>query len=408
MKTVSRSHKLDNVCYDIRGPIAAQARKMEDEGHRILKLNIGNPAPFGFEAPDDIVKDVIHNLPTSQGYSDSTGIYAARVAVMQYYQQRNIKDIRVDDVYIGNGVSELIMMAMQALLNHGDEVLIPSPDYPLWTAAVSLSSGSPVHYRCDEQAGWFPDIDDIKSKITSKTRAIVLINPNNPTGAVYDKALLQEVVEVAREHGLVVFSDEIYDKILYDEAKHTSIASLADDVFFVTFGGLSKNYRVAGFRSGWLVVSGNKRLASDYIEGLNILSSMRMCANVPCQSAIQTALGGYQSIDDLVKENGRLRIQRDVTTDMLNGIDGISCVKPKGAMYCFAKVDEKKFNIQNDEQMVLDLLSSEKILLVHGRAFNLTEGTYFRLVFLPHSDVLVPALHRIGNFFRTYKQGGVA
>ncbi len=405
MKTVSRSHKLDNVCYDIRGPIAAQARKMEDEGHRILKLNIGNPAPFGFEAPDDIVKDVIHNLPTSQGYSDSTGIYAARVAVMQYYQQRNIKDIRVDDVYIGNGVSELIMMAMQALLNHGDEVLIPSPDYPLWTAAVSLSSGSPVHYRCDEQAGWFPDIDDIKSKITSKTRAIVLINPNNPTGAVYDKALLQEVVEVAREHGLVVFSDEIYDKILYDEAKHTSIASLADDVFFVTFGGLSKNYRVAGFRSGWLVVSGNKRLASDYIEGLNILSSMRMCANVPCQRAIQTALGGYQSIDDLVKENGRLRIQRDVTTDMLNGIDGISCVKPKGAMYCFAKVDEKKFNIQNDEQMVLDLLSSEKILLVHGRAFNLTEGTYFRLVFLPHSDVLVPALHRIGNFFRTYKQG---
>jgi len=378
---------------------------MEDEGHRILKLNIGNPAPFGFEAPDDIVKDVIHNLPTSQGYSDSTGIYAARVAVMQYYQQRNIKDIRVDDVYIGNGVSELIMMAMQALLNHGDEVLIPSPDYPLWTAAVSLSSGSPVHYRCDEQAGWFPDIDDIKSKITSKTRAIVLINPNNPTGAVYDKALLQEVVEVAREHGLVVFSDEIYDKILYDEAKHTSIASLADDVFFVTFGGLSKNYRVAGFRSGWLVVSGNKRLASDYIEGLNILSSMRMCANVPCQSAIQTALGGYQSIDDLVKENGRLRIQRDVTTDMLNGIDGISCVKPKGAMYCFAKVDEKKFNIQNDEKMVLDLLSSEKILLVHGRAFNLTEGTYFRLVFLPHSDVLVPALHRIGNFFRTYKQG---
>ena len=405
MKTVSRSHKLDNVCYDIRGPIAAQARKMEDEGHRILKLNIGNPAPFGFEAPDDIVKDVIHNLPTSQGYSDSTGIYAARVAVMQYYQQRNIKDIRVDDVYIGNGVSELIMMAMQALLNHGDEVLIPSPDYPLWTAAVSLSSGSPVHYRCDEQAGWFPDIDDIKSKITSKTRAIVLINPNNPTGAVYDKALLQDVVEVAREHGLVVFSDEIYDKILYDEAKHTSIASLADDVFFVTFGGLSKNYRVAGFRSGWLVVSGNKRLASDYIEGLNILSSMRMCANVPCQSAIQTALGGYQSIDDLVKENGRLRIQRDVTTDMLNGIDGISCVKPKGAMYCFAKVDEKKFNIQNDEQMVLDLLSSEKILLVHGRAFNLTEGTYFRLVFLPHSYVLVPALHRIGNFFRTYKQG---
>ena len=378
---------------------------MEDEGHRILKLNIGNPAPFGFEAPDDILKDVIHNLPTSQGYSDSTGIYAARVAVMQYYQQRNIKDIRVDDVYIGNGVSELIMMAMQALLNHGDEVLIPSPDYPLWTAAVSLSSGSPVHYRCDEQAGWFPDLDDIKSKITSKTRAIVLINPNNPTGAVYDKALLEDVVEIARQHNLVVFSDEIYDKILFDEAQHTSIESLADDVFFVTFGGLSKNYRVAGFRSGWLVVSGNKRLARDYIEGLNILSSMRMCANVPCQSAIQTALGGYQSINDLVAENGRLRIQRDVATDMLNGIEGVRCVKPKGAMYCFARVDEKKFNIHNDEQMILDLLSTEKILLVHGRAFNLNEGIYFRLVFLPHSDILVPALHRIGNFFRHYKQG---
>lgn len=405
MKTVSRSHKLDNVCYDIRGPIAAQARKMEDEGHRILKLNIGNPAPFGFEAPDDILKDVIHNLPTSQGYSDSTGIYAARVAVMQYYQQRNIQHIRVDDVYIGNGVSELIMMAMQALLNQGDEVLIPSPDYPLWTAAVSLSSGSPVHYRCDEQAGWFPDLDDIKSKITSKTRAIVLINPNNPTGAVYDKALLQDVVDLAREHGLVVFSDEIYDKILYDDAEHTCIASLADDVFFVTFGGLSKNYRVAGFRSGWLVVSGNKRVARDYIEGLNILSSMRMCANVPCQSAIQTALGGYQSINDLVKDTGRLRIQRDVTVDMLNSIDGIHCVKPKGAMYCFARVDEKKFNINNDEQMILDLLGAEKILLVHGRAFNLTEGVYFRLVFLPHSDVLVPALHRIGNFFQHYQQG---
>ena len=405
MKTVSRSHKLDNVCYDIRGPIAAQAKKLEDEGHRILKLNIGNPAPFGFEAPDDILKDVIHNLPTSQGYSDSTGIYAARVAVMQYYQQRNIQHIRVDDVYIGNGVSELIMMAMQALLNHGDEVLIPSPDYPLWTAAVSLSSGSPVHYRCDEQAGWFPDLDDIKSKITSKTRAIVLINPNNPTGAVYDKALLQDVVDLAREHGLVVFSDEIYDKILYDDAEHTCIASLADDVFFVTFGGLSKNYRVAGFRSGWLVVSGNKRLARDYIEGLNILSSMRMCANVPCQSAIQTALGGYQSINDLVKDTGRLRIQRDVAVDMLNSIDGIHCVKPKGAMYCFARVDEKKFNINNDEQMILDLLRAEKILLVHGKAFNLSDGVYFRLVFLPHSDVLVPALHRIGNFFQHYQQG---
>lgn len=404
MKPVARSHKLDNVCYDIRGPIAEQARKMEDEGHRILKLNIGNPAPFGFEAPDDILKDVIHNLPTSQGYSDSAGIYAARVAVMQYYQQMNIKHIRIDDVYIGNGVSELIMMAMQALLNSGDEVLLPSPDYPLWTAAVSLSSGSPVHYRCDEQAGWFPDIADIKSKITSKTRAIVIINPNNPTGAVYDKALLQDIIDLAREHELVVFSDEIYDKILYDGTKHTCIASLADDVFCVTMSGLSKNYRVAGFRAGWLVVSGNKRIARGYIEGLNMLASMRMCANVPCQTAIQTALGGYQSINDLVKDGGRLKIQRDLAASMLNDINGISCVTPKGAMYCFARVDAKKFNISNDEQMVLDLLSSEKILLVHGKAFNLTDGVYFRLVFLPHADILQPALTRIGNFFDHYRQ----
>lgn len=404
MKSVLRSHKLDNVCYDIRGPIAAQARKMEDEGHRILKLNIGNPAPFGFEAPDDILKDVIHQLPTSQGYSDSTGIYAARVAVMQYYQQKGIANIRVDDVFIGNGVSELIMMAMQGLLNAGDEVLLPSPDYPLWTAAVSLSSGTPVHYRCDETAGWFPDIDDIKSKITARTRAIVLINPNNPTGAVYSRELLLEVVELARTHDLVIYSDEIYDKILYEDAEHVCIASLADDVFCVTLSGLSKNYRVAGFRSGWLVVSGNKRVARDYIEGLNMLSSMRMCANVPCQSAIQTALGGYQSINDLVKPGGRLRMQRDTASERLNQIEGLHCVKPMGAMYCFARVDEKKFNIKNDEQMILDLLNSEKILLVHGRAFNLQEGIYFRLVFLPHYDVLGPAIERIGRFFNHYWQ----
>ena len=404
MRVIEKSRKLDNVCYDIRGPIAERAKKMEDEGHRILKLNIGNPAPFGFEAPDDILKDVIHNLPTSQGYSDSTGIYAARVAVMQYYQQKNISNIRIDDVFIGNGVSEMIMMAMQALLNSGDEVLIPSPDYPLWTAAVSLSSGTPVHYRCDEQADWFPDIDDIKSKITSNTRAIVLINPNNPTGAVYSEALLQQVVELAREHELVVFSDEIYDKILYDEHKHTCIASLADDIFCVTLSGLSKNYRVAGFRAGWLVVSGNKRVASSYVEGLNILSSMRMCANVPCQSAIQTALGGYQSINDLIIDGGRLKMQRDLASSMLNDIPGIECVTPKGAMYCFAKVDAKRFNITNDEKMIFDLLNNEKILLVHGNAFNISEGVYFRLVFLPHSDVLKPALEKIGNFFDNYRQ----
>ena len=404
MKIIRKSNKLDDVCYDIRGPILTEAKKMEDEGHRILKLNIGNPAPFGFDAPEDIVKDVIHNLPSSQGYSDATGIYAARVAVMQYYQQMAIRNISVDDVYIGNGVSELIVMAMQALLNSGDEVLLPSPDYPLWTAAVSLSSGTPVHYRCDEQAGWFPDMDDIRAKITPNTKAIVLINPNNPTGAVYSKELLMEVVEVAREHGLVVFSDEIYDKILYEDAKHHCIASMADDVFFITLSGLSKNYRIAGFRAGWLVVSGNKLMARNYIEGLNILSSMRMCANVPCQHAIQTALGGYQSINDLIVDGGRLRVQRDIATQMLNDIDGIECVKPMGAMYCFAKVDAKKFNITQDEQMILDLLRKEKILLVHGKAFNLKDGCYFRLVFLPHKDILQTAIGRIQQFYSYYQQ----
>ncbi|MDG1254998.1 MAG: pyridoxal phosphate-dependent aminotransferase [Glaciecola sp.] len=404
MYHIGKSAKLDNVCYDIRGPIHAKARAMEEEGHRILKLNIGNPAPFGFEAPDDILKDVIYNLPSAQGYSDATGIYAAKVAVMQYYQQKHIRNMTTQDIFIGNGVSEMIMMAMQALLNHGDEVLLPAPDYPLWTAAVSLSSGTPVHYVCDEQAGWFPDIDDIKQKITSKTKAIVLINPNNPTGAVYSKELLLDIVAVAREHNLVIYSDEIYDKILYDEAQHTCIASLADDVFMVTMSGLSKNYRVAGFRAGWLLVSGNKRVAQDYIDALNMLSSMRMCANVPCQHAIQTALGGYQSINDLVHDRGRLKLQRDAATTALNAIDGISCVQPKGALYCFAKVDAQKFNIHNDEQMIFDLLQSEKILLVHGRAFNLTQGCYFRLVFLPHADVLTPAIERIGQFFNHYQQ----
>ncbi|GAB3016221.1 pyridoxal phosphate-dependent aminotransferase [Bowmanella dokdonensis] len=405
MKKIVKSSKLNDVCYDIRGPVLVEARRLEDEGHRVLKLNIGNPAPFGFEAPDDILKDVIHNLPTAQGYGDAKGIYSARVAVMQYYQQHNIKNIDIEDVYIGNGVSELIVMAMQALLNTGDEVLIPSPDYPLWTAAVSLSSGTPVHYRCDEQAGWFPDIDDIKKKITASTRAIVLINPNNPTGAVYSKELLLEVVELARTHGLVIFSDEIYDKILYDEAKHTCIASLADDIFIVTLSGLSKNYRVAGFRSGWMLISGNKGLGRSYMEGLNLLSSMRMCANVPCQHAVQTALGGYQSIHDLTRADGRLRLQRDVAWRMLEQIPGLSCVKPKGAMYCFAKVDEKKFSISNDETMVLDLLRQEKVLLVHGRAFNLREGCYFRLVFLPHVEVLQTALNKVERFFNAYQQG---
>jgi len=404
MKIISKSDKLENVCYDIRGPILTQAKMMEDEGHRILKLNIGNPAPFGFAAPDDILKDVIHNLPQSQGYSDANGIYGARVAVMQYYQQKGIANVTVDDVFIGNGVSELIVMAMQGLLNTGDEVLIPSPDYPLWTAAVSLSSGKPVHYRCDEQDGWQPDIDDIKAKINGQTKAIVLINPNNPTGAVYSKELLQKVIDLAREYGLAIFSDEIYDKILYDDAQHHCIAAMAEDIFFVTLSGLSKNYRVAGFRAGWMMVSGNKLVANNYIEGLNILSSMRMCANVPSQHAIQTALGGYQSINELIVDGGRLRIQRDLAYNMLNSIEGIECVKPRGAMYCFVKVDQKKFNINNDEQMILDLLRKEKVLLVHGRAFNLHEGCYFRLVFLPHVDELGPAISKIENFFKYYQQ----
>ncbi len=402
---VNKSSKLDNVCYDIRGPIHEKARIMEEEGHRILKLNIGNPAPFGFEAPDDILKDVIYNLPSAQGYSEATGIYAAKVAVMQYYQQKAVMGISAQDVFIGNGVSEMIMMSMQALLDTGDEVLLPAPDYPLWTAAVSLSSGTPVHYRCDEQASWFPDLDDIRAKITPNTKAIVLINPNNPTGAVYSKELLLSIIDIAREHNLVIFSDEIYDKIIYDEAQHTCIASLADDLFMVTFSGLSKNYRVAGFRAGWLIVSGNKRIAREYINGLNMLSSMRMCANVPCQHAIQTALGGYQSINDLVHDGGRLLQQRNMAYDKLNQIDGITCVKPMGALYAFARVDAEKFRIRNDEQMIYDLLQEEKMLLVHGRAFNLNEGCYFRLVFLPHTDVLSSAFSRLERFFSTYQQG---
>lgn len=402
---VNKSSKLDNVCYDIRGPIHEKARLMEEEGHRILKLNIGNPAPFGFEAPDDILKDVIYNLPSAQGYSEATGIYAAKVAVMQYYQQKAVMGISAQDVFIGNGVSEMIMMSMQALLDTGDEVLLPAPDYPLWTAAVSLSSGTPVHYLCDEQASWFPDLDDIRAKITPNTKAIVLINPNNPTGAVYSKELLLSIIDIAREHNLVIFSDEIYDKILYDEAQHTCIASLADDLFMVTFSGLSKNYRVAGFRAGWLIVSGNKRMAREYINGLNMLSSMRMCANVPCQHAIQTALGGYQSINDLVHDGGRLLQQRNMAYDKLNQIDGITCVKPMGALYAFARVDAEKFGIRNDEQMIYDLLQEEKMLLVHGRAFNLNEGCYFRLVFLPHTDVLTSAFSRLERFFSTYQQG---
>ncbi|TMM41888.1 pyridoxal phosphate-dependent aminotransferase [Colwellia ponticola] len=404
MKAITKSSKLNNVCYDIRGQIAAEAKRLEDEGHKILKLNIGNPAPFGFEAPDDILKDVIHNLPRSQGYSESQGIYSARVAVMQYFQQQGIKDVRVDDIFIGNGVSELIVMAMQALLDNGDEVLIPSPDYPLWTAAVALSGGKAVHYRCDEENHWFPDLQDMESKITKKTKAIVLINPNNPTGAVYSEEVLQGIIALARKHSLIIYSDEIYDKILYDEAKHIPTAKLATDVLIITMGGLSKNYRIAGFRAGWMVISGPKLHAEDYIEGLILLASMRMCANVPSQHAIQTALGGYQSINELISGDGRLIKQRNIAYKMINEIDGLSCNPAMGALYIFVKVDNKKFNITDDERMILDLLKQEKILLVHGRAFNIKEKNYFRLVFLPHVDMLIPAIEKIKNFFASYKQ----
>lgn len=404
MKAVERSNKLDGVCYDIRGPVAREAKRMEEEGHRILKLNIGNPAPFGFEAPDEILKHVIHNLPTAQGYSDSQGIYPARVAVAQYYQQRGILGADADDVYIGNGVSELILMSLQALLNNGDEVLVPMPDYPLWTAAVNLAGGKAVHYLCDEQQDWLPALDDIKAKISKKTRALVLINPNNPTGAVYDAAFLRQLLQIAREHKLVVLSDEIYDKVLYDGTEHVSTAALADDLVMLTFGGLSKNYRIAGFRIGWLFISGAKQAARQYIEGLNILASMRLCANVPCQHAVQTALGGYQSINELVVPGGRLYDQMDLAHKLVTEIDGISCLRPKGAMYLFPKIDLKKYRIQDDELFVLDFLRQHKVLLVHGRAFNWPEPDHFRIVTLPHKEQLTQAISRLGQFLQSYSQ----
>jgi alanine-synthesizing transaminase len=404
MHDVMKSNKLANVFYDIRGPVLAQAKRMEDEGHRILKLNIGNPAPFGLNAPDEILQDVIHQLPNAQGYSDSKGVYSARKAVMQYYQQKNVKGVGIDDIYLGNGASELIVMSLQALLNNGDEVLIPSPDYPLWTGAASLAGGTPVHYRCDEQSDWFPDVADIRSKITKNTKAIVIINPNNPTGAVYSKEVLLDILQVARENNLVVFSDEIYDKILFDEAQHISTASLAEDLLVVTFNGLSKAYRLAGFRSGWIAVSGAKHKAKDYLEGLEMLSSMRLCANVPAQYAIQTALGGYQSINDLIRPGGRIYEQRNLAWKMLNDIPGISVVKPMGALYMFVKMDQNKFNIRDDERMVLDLLEQQKILLVHGTAFNWAEPDHFRVVFLPRVDELESAISSMGKFFEHYRQ----
>lgn len=405
MKQFNKSHKLDNVFYDIRGPVLDEAHRMEEEGHHILKLNIGNPAPFGFTAPDEIIQDVIRNLPNSEGYSASKGIFSGRKAVMQYCQQKGIAGVDVDDIYLGNGVSELIVTACMAILNAGDEILIPSPDYPLWTGASSLAGATAVHYLCDEQQDWYPDIADIRSKITDRTKAIVIINPNNPTGSVYPAEVLEQILEIAREHRLIVLSDEIYDKILFDGTVHTSIASLADDVLCVTFNGLSKAYRLAGFRAGWMIVSGPTHKAKDLVEGFNLLTSMRMCPNVPAQHAIQTALGGYQSINELVLPGGRMLEQRDLAWERINDIPGLSCYKPQGALYLFPKVDVKKFNIDNDEQMALDMLRQHKILVVHGRAFNWPSNDHFRVVFLPPRELLEDAMDRMTQFFDHYQQG---
>ncbi|MGL6557736.1 pyridoxal phosphate-dependent aminotransferase [Aeromonas dhakensis] len=404
MFTIDKSHKLDDVCYDIRGPVHKEARRLEDEGHRIIKLNIGNPAPFGFEAPEEIIKDVILNMPQSQGYCDSKGLFSARKAVMQYYQQKGMRKVDIDDIYIGNGASELIVMAMQALLNNGDEMLVPSPDYPLWTAAVTLSGGHAVHYRCDEGADWYPDLDDIRARITPRTRGLVLINPNNPTGAVYGSEFLLEVIEIARQHNLIIFADEIYDKILYDDIAHTSVCTLCDDVMVVTFNGLSKAYRACGFRQGWMVITGPKGRAKGYIEGLEMLASMRLCANVPMQHAIQTALGGYQSINELILPGGRLRRQRDKAWELLNDIPGVSCVKPKGALYMFPRLDPKVYDIRDDQKMVFDLLQQEKLLLVQGTGFNWPAPDHFRLVFLPREEELEEAIGRLARFLKGYKQ----
>ena len=401
---IQRSDKLDNVLYDIRGPILDEATRLEQEGHRITKLNIGNPAPFGFEAPEEVLVDMIRNLPTSQGYCDSQGLYSARKAVMQYGQRKGITGVEIDDITIGNGVSELIVMSLQGLLNNGDEVLIPAPDYPLWTAATHLSGGKAVHYKCDEDNGWFPNIADLEAKVTDRTRALVVINPNNPTGAVYSREALQQLVEVARRHDLVVMADEIYDKILYDEAEHTSIASLADDVLFVTMNGLSKTYRVAGFRSGWMTVSGAKDRASEYVEALGLLASMRLCANVPAQHAIQSSLGGYQSIAEFTRPGGRLYEQRAVAWEMINNIDGLSCTKPEGALYLFPKIDAERFAIKDDERFVLDFLRSEHVLLVQGTGFNMPEPDHFRIVFLPTVRDLKHAIGRLEKFLSSYQQ----
>lgn len=404
MRTFTKSHKLDNVLYDVRGPVADEAARMEAAGTHILKLNIGNPAPFGFRTPDEVVYDMSQQLPDTEGYSPSKGLFSARKAIMQYAQLKNIPNVSIDDIYTGNGVSELINLSLSALLDDGDEVLVPSPDYPLWTACVNLAGGTAVHYVCDEDSEWYPDIDDMRSKITDKTKAIVIINPNNPTGALYPKEVLQQIVDLAREHQLMIFSDEIYDRLVMDGLEHISIASLAPDLFCVTFSGLSKSHMIAGWRVGWMVLSGNKRLAKDYIEGLNMLANMRMCSNVPAQSVVQTALGGHQSVKDYLVPGGRIYDQRELVYNMLNDIPGITAVKPKAAFYIFPKIDVKKFNIHSDEQFALDLLHDKHILISHGGAFNWQEPDHFRVVYLPRISMLKETIGEIGDFFSTYLQ----
>ncbi len=404
MQKIDKSTKLANVCYDIRGPVLQRARQMEEEGQRIIKLNIGNPAAFGFEVPEEIQQDVIRNMSKAGGYTDSKGLFEPRKAIMHYTQSKHIQGVTVDDIIVGNGVSELIVMAMQGLLNNGDQVLVPMPDYPLWTAAVTLAGGTARHYLCDEATGWMPDLKDIESKITANTRGIVVINPNNPTGALYPREILEGIIEIARHHSLVIFADEIYDKVLYDGNEHTSIAALADDVLIVTFNGLSKNYRTCGYRAGWMVLSGEKKYAKDYIEGLNMLASMRLCANVPGQLAIQTALGGYQSIEDLVAPEGRLCKQRDIAYELLNAIPGVSCTKPQAAMYLFPKLDPEMYPIKDDQQFILDLLLEEKVLLVQGTGFNWKTPDHFRVVFLPNVDDLTEAIKRIARFLENYRK----
>ncbi|MES2188300.1 MAG: pyridoxal phosphate-dependent aminotransferase [Pseudomonadota bacterium] len=404
MKAIQKSAKLANVLYDIRGPIMDRAKQMEEEGQKIIKLNIGNLAVFGFDAPEEVQQDMIRNLPNSAGYSDSKGIFAARKAVMHYTQEQGVLGVTLDDIYLGNGASELIAMATNALLDDGDELLLPMPDYPLWTACSSLSGGTPVHYRCDESNGWMPDLDDIRAKITPRTKGIVVINPNNPTGALYTDELLKSIVAIAREHGLVILADEVYDKVLYDKVRHRAIASLSEDVLTLTFNSLSKSYRSCGYRAGWMVISGDKRVAQDYIEGLNMLSNMRLCANVPGQWAIQTALGGYQSINDLVGPGGRLRRQRDLAYELITAIPGVSCVKPQAALYMFPRLDPKVYPITDDRQFFLELLEETRVMLVQGTGFNWPTPDHFRIVFLPHEDDLREAIGRIARFLEGYRK----